>query len=94
MNLNKAPSEPEVDALCKALLDMMAQCLEDLSRFVLAEGKTVEQSGPDDLNVRVQVRRVELSITNSPYGTFGSIILSTVHIWCEDTIEIGYINRT
>ena len=52
----KAPSEPEVDALCKALLDMMAQCLEDLSRFVQAEGKTVEQSGPDDLNVRVQVK--------------------------------------
>ena len=56
VNLKSAPSEPEVDALCKALLDMMAQCLEDLSRFVQAEGKTVEQSGPDDLNVRVQVQ--------------------------------------
>ena len=51
----KASTEPEVDALCKALLDMMAQCLEDLAKFVKAEGKTVEQSGPDDLNVRVQV---------------------------------------
>ena len=57
-----ASREPETDALCKALLDMMAQCLEDLATFVQAEGKTVEQSGPDDLNVRVQVGNRILSL--------------------------------
>ena len=91
MNLNRGPSEPEVDALCKALLDMMAQCLEDLSRFVLAEGKTVEQSGPDDLNVRVQVRVESNSIVNHQF-TLWNIWVDNFLIWrryCKNWLLIN-----
>ncbi len=51
---SSSSSEPDVDPVCKAMLSALVQCLEDLGRFVQAEGKTVEQSGPEDLNVRLQ----------------------------------------
>lgn len=47
-------NEPDVDPICKVILATLVQILDDLCLFVQTEGKTVEQSGPEDLNVRVQ----------------------------------------
>ena len=43
-----------VDPIARGIMSLLAQCLEDLSDILKKEGKTVEQSKAEDLNVRVQ----------------------------------------
>lgn len=47
-------SGPMVDPIARGIMSLLAQCLEDLSEILKKEGKTVEQSKAEDLNVRVQ----------------------------------------
>ncbi|TRY69208.1 hypothetical protein TCAL_14237 [Tigriopus californicus] len=45
-------SELQVDPVARAIMDLLAQVLEDLSKFLREDGKTIEQGLPHDLIVR------------------------------------------
>lgn len=45
-------SELQVDPVARAIMDLLAQILEDLSKFLREDGKTIEQGLPHDLIVR------------------------------------------
>ena len=48
------PGGPLVDPIARGIMSLLAQCLEELSSILKKEGKSVEQSKAEDLNVRVQ----------------------------------------